>query len=64
MTDTPLIRAARALSKHQSGVDDFDSLDEALQDALIEGLRVVLGAVRVSSEGSVRAGETVNNPAR
>lgn len=49
MTDTPLRRAARALAKHQSGVDDFDSLDEALQDALIEEVRVVLREVREPS---------------
>lgn len=36
MTDTPLIRAARALAKAQSGTDEWDAYDEAFQERLIE----------------------------
>lgn len=52
---TPIIAAARALAKQQSGADDYDALDEALQLALQEEVRVVLRAVREPSEGMVEA---------
>lgn len=44
MTDTPLIRAARALALSDSGEDCYDSLDEASQERLQESVRAVLGA--------------------
>jgi len=42
MTDTPLHRAARALMKSQSGVDDFDALDDEMQQGLLDDVRAVL----------------------
>jgi len=42
MTDTPLIRAARALMLSQSGVDDFDALDPEMQAGLLDDVRAVL----------------------
>ena len=53
---TPITRAARALAKQQSGTDDYDALDPALQDALKDEVRAVLGAVREPSEGMADAG--------
>lgn len=45
MTDT-LTRAARALAKAQSGVEDFDLLDDEMQDTLRDNVRAVLEAIR------------------
>jgi len=42
MTDTPIVRAARALARHESGTDCYDSLDEAMQQTLQDSVRVVL----------------------
>lgn len=50
MTDTPLTRAARALVLSQSGVDDFDALDEEMQQGLVEDVKAVLGAFREPAE--------------
>jgi hypothetical protein len=55
MTDTPLIRAARALALSDSGEDCFDALDPAMQEKLVESVRVVLGAVREPSEAMIEA---------
>jgi len=49
MTDTPLHRAARALMKSQSGVDDFDALDDEMQASLLDDVRAVLEALREPS---------------
>ena len=42
MTDAPLHRAARALMKSQSGVDDFDALDDEMQKGLLDDVRAVV----------------------
>jgi len=59
MTDTPLHRAARALMKSQSGVDDFEALDDEMQAGLLDDVRAVLEAVkepskRMQSDGAFR----------
>jgi hypothetical protein len=41
---TPIERAARALALKQSGVDEWDALDEAFQQQLIETARAVIDA--------------------
>lgn len=48
--------AARALAKQQSGTDDFDALDEGLQETLKAEVRAVLGAVREPSDSMAEAG--------
>lgn len=53
---SPLEAAARALAKHQRGTDDFDALEEALQEALKDTVRVVLEAFRVPNEDMLQAG--------
>jgi len=50
MTDTPLMRAARALVLKESGTDSFDGLEPELQEQVIESVKVVLEAVREPSE--------------
>jgi hypothetical protein len=49
-------RAARALAKAQSGVDDWDALDEAFQANLVDHVRAVLRAIREPSESLKVAG--------
>ena len=56
MTDTPLRRAARALMKSQSGVDDFDALDDEMQASLLDDVRAVLGQLREPSEAMIACG--------
>jgi len=56
LTETPLYRAARALMKSQSGVDDFDALDDEMQKGLLDDVRAVLAAVREPSEAMWDAG--------
>lgn len=41
---SPLIKAARALLKAQSGTDDWDALDEELQATLVAEARAVIEA--------------------
>lgn len=53
---TPLDRAARALCVAQSGCDDYDALDEAMQATLKENVTAVLRAVREPSERMSDAG--------
>lgn len=50
MTATIIELGARALAKSQSGVDEWDSLDEAFQENLKDHVRAVLGAMREPSE--------------
>ena len=53
---TPLEKGARALALSQSGVDDFDALDEAFQENLKEHVRAVLeGAFREPNEAVTEA---------
>ena len=54
---SPLEAVARALAKHQRGTDDFDALEEALQEVLKDTVRVVLEALRVPSEDMSQASE-------
>jgi hypothetical protein len=66
MTDTPLIRAARALMKRRSGVDDFERLDEEMQAELLGDARAVLEAVWEPSDAQISAAQdtvTINHPA-
>ena len=66
MTDTPLHRAARALMKSQSGVDDFDALDDEMQAGLLDDVRAVLQAVWEPSDAMINAARdvvTINHPA-
>lgn len=60
MTDTPLTRAARALAYHEGGQDCYDGLDEAMQQSLLESVRVVQEAVRGGKSISERAQELAN----
>jgi len=64
MTDTPLHRAARALMKSQSGVDDFDALDDEMQAGLIEDVKAVLDELFEPSDQMilVGVGELSDNP--
>jgi len=55
MTETPLHRAARALMKSQSGVDDFDALDDEMQKGLLDDVRAVLSAMREPNEVMIEA---------
>lgn len=50
---TVIERGARALALEQSGVDEWDALDEAFQERLKEQVRAVVGAIREPSEGMV-----------
>ena len=56
MIDTPLQRAARALMKSQSGVDDFDALDDEMQKGLLDDVRAVLEALREPSKAMIVEG--------
>ena len=58
---TPLEKGARALALSQSGVDDFDALDEAFQENLKEHVRAVLEAIR---EPSIEMEHAAMNAAR
>lgn len=51
-----LRKAAQALAKAQSGGDDFDGLDEDLQETLIGEVRAVLLAIRKPTEEMLSAG--------
>ena len=66
MTDTPLHRAARALMKSQSGVDDFDALDDEMQASLLDDVRAVVQALWEPSDAMIAAAQdnvTINHPA-
>ena len=66
MTDTPLRRAAQALMKSQSGVDDFDALDDEMQASLLDDVRAVLKAMWEPSDTMIDAARdfvTINHPA-
>lgn len=53
-----LIRtAAAALAKSESGVDNFDDLDDELQERLLRDVRSVLIAVRDQAGQLANAGE-------
>lgn len=52
---SPIEKGARALALSQSGVDEWDALDEAFQENLKEHVRAVLEALREPSEGMVDA---------
>jgi|TARA_R100000501_G_scaffold10060_1_gene19702 hypothetical protein len=54
---TQLERAARALAKVQKGTDDWESLDEQLQQTLKDQVRAVLEAIRIPSYIQTRAGQ-------
>lgn len=47
---TPIERGARALALSQSGVDEWDALDEAFQENIKDHVRAVLQAVREPSK--------------
>jgi hypothetical protein len=53
---SPIDRAARALALAQSGVDEFDALDEGMQETLRQNVRAVVRAIREPSEGMAQAG--------
>jgi hypothetical protein len=57
MIETPLLRAARALMKAHSDVDDLESLDADTRASLLEDARAVLTAVRTPSAPMFRAAD-------
>lgn len=57
MTDTPLTRGVRALMLSQSGVDDFEVLDVAMQEGLLDGVRAVLAANRKPDDAMIATGK-------
>ena len=59
MTDTPLHRAARALMKSQSGVDDLDALDDEMQKGLLDDVRARIRALMENVTARIAAGPNV-----
>ena len=56
---SPIEAAARALAKKQSGADDYDALDEGLQEALKDEVRAVLGAIPRPSWKMLQAADNI-----
>jgi hypothetical protein len=59
MTNTPLIRAARALVLKESGADSFDDLEPELQEQVIESVKTVLEALREPDPVMTHAGAEI-----
>jgi hypothetical protein len=59
MTNTPLIRAARALVLKESGTDSFDALSDELQEQVIESVKAVMEALREPDPVMAQAGAEI-----